>query len=463
MSFLDRIRPAKEAEVEALHRQFETAPPARPAEMPLRDFQAALTGGKSIIAEIKRKSPSNPDLQQSGPPGALARAYQRGGARALSIVTDAAHFGTSLGDVAALRAAVDLPVLVKDFVIDPAQIRAAWAGGADAVLLIARMLDPDSLRGLHAEATALGLSVLVECHAADEIEQALDAGAKLVGINNRNLATLTTDLAHGENLLPLVGRDVLRVSESGLDCRADVDRMSRAGADAFLVGHALLLSFDPGRKVAELTGKEAEDALRIKICGLTNAADAQAAFAAGAHLLGLVFAPSPRQIDHERAREIRAAVPGARLCGVFQDADPAAVMVAAENCGLDLIQLHGNESPRECRELAAATGLPLIKALGPTEATSAVVAAYDAAAYFLVDRPKGALGSCDHQALRDAAIRIRTEGREVFLAGGLEPGNVAEAVRDCVPFGVDVSSGVESEPGRKDHAALRNFIREANS
>ena len=463
MSFLDRIRPAKEAEAAALNRRFEIAAPARPAGMPIRDFQAALTGGQSIIAEVKRKSPSNPDLQRLGPPGTLARAYQRGGARALSIVTDAAHFGTSLDDVAALRAATDLPVLVKDFVIDPAQIRAAWAAGADAILLIARMLDPESLRDLHTEATALGLSVLVECHAADEIEQALLAGAELVGINNRNLGTLTTDLAHGESLLPLVGRDVIRVSESGLDCRADVERMGRAGADAFLVGHALLLSLDPGRKVAELSGNETEDSLRIKICGLTSTGDAQAAFKAGAHLLGLIFASSPRQVDNERAAEIRAAVPRARLCGVFQDADPAGVILTAENCGLDLIQLHGNESPRECRQLAAVTGLPLIKALRPAEATGAMVAAYDSAAYFLVDRPKGAPESLDHQALREAAARIRTEGREVFLAGGLDPANVAEAVHDCVPFGVDVSSGVESEPGRKDHAALRNFIREATS
>ena len=463
MSFLDRIRPAKEAEVAALNRQFRSKAPARPAVMPVRDFQAALAGGQSIIAEIKRKSPSNPKLQRLGPPGILARIYRRGGARALSIVTDAAHFGTSLSDVAALRAATDLPVLVKDFVIDPTQIRAAWAAGADAILLIARMLDPGSLRDLHSEATALGLSVLVECHAADEIEQAVQANAKMVGINNRNLATLTTDLAHGESLLPLVDRNIIRVSESGLERRADVERMSRAGADAFLVGHALLLSPDPGRKVAELSGKEAEGSLRIKICGLTNAPDAQAAFEAGAHLLGLVFASSPRQVDNNQAAGIRAAVPGARLCGVFQDADPAAVIQAAENCGLDLIQLHGHESPQECRHLAAVTGLPLIKALRPAEATVADVAAYDSVAYFLIDRPREAPESCDQQTLRDAAARIRTEGREVFLAGGLKPANVAAAVRDCCPFGVDVSSGVESEPGRKDHAVMRDFIREATS
>ncbi len=463
MSFLERIRPAKEAEVTALERQFQTTPPVRPAGMPVRDFRAAVAGGGGIIAEVKRTSPSNPHLQRLGPAGSLAHAYRRGGAKALSIVTDAANFGTSLDDVASLRAAVDLPVLVKDFVIDRAQILAAWSTGADAVLLIARMLEPESLRDLHAEATALGLSVLVECHAADEIQQALDAGAKLVGINNRNLATLTTDLSHGESLLPLVDGDVVRVSESGLDCRADVERMSRAGADAFLVGHALLLSPDPGRKVAELSGKEPEDSLRIKICGLTNVTDAREAFQAGAHLLGLVFAPSERQVDIDQASAIRAALPEARLCGVFQDADPDAIISAAKYCGLDLIQLHGNESPADCRQLATATGLPLIKALRPDEATPAQISAYESVAYFLVDRPKEGAESFDPRTLRDAAATIRAEGREVFLAGGLNPANVAEAVRDAVPFGVDVSSGIESEPGRKDHAALRDFIREATS
>lgn len=463
MSFLERIRPAKEAEVAALKQRFATHPARRPDDMPVRDYRAALSGGLSIIAEIKRTSPSNPALQRLGPVANLARAYRRGGARALSLVTDAAHFGTSLDDVAALRAATDLPILVKDFVIDSAQVKAAWAAGADAILLIARMLDPESLQRLHAEAASLGLSVLVECHAADEIEQALAAGAKLVGVNNRNLASLTTDLSHGESLLPLVGPDVITVSESGLDGRGDVERMSRAGADAFLVGHALLLSPDPGRKVAEMSGQESEDSLRVKICGLTNTADARAAYSAGAHLLGLVFAASPRQVDIERAEEIRRAVPDARLCGVFQDAEPAEVIEAVEKCGLDLIQLHGNESPRECRQVAESTGLPLIKALRPDEATSDTVASYDMAAYLLIDRPKAGAAPTNQGDLRETVARIRTEGREVFLAGGLDPANVAEAVLACSPFGVDVSSGVESEPGRKDHLALRSFIREASS
>jgi len=463
VNFLDRIRPAKVAEAAALKQQFAVVPPARPDGMPVRDFGAGLRGGGGIIAEIKRTSPSDPSLLRSGPPGALARAYGRGGARALSLVTDAAHFGTSLADVTALRDAVDLPILVKDFVIDPVQIIAAWAAGADAALLIVRMLDAGSLRNLLGDARDLGLTVLVECHSVGEIEMARTAGAEIIGVNNRNLQTLTTDLAHGEGLLPHVGQGAITVSESGLNRKADIDRMARAGADAFLIGHALLLSPDPGRKVAELTGRRSEGARQVKICGLTRPEDALAAHQAGAHLLGLIFAGGPRKVDEDQARDIRRAVPEARLCGVFQDQDHYEIVRAADRCDLDLIQLHGEESPDFCRRLATATGLPLIKALRPYQTGGDTLDAYDSVAYFLVDRPKGTPDTVGFGELQEAAARIRNHGREVFLAGGLTCDNVAEAISNCAPDGIDVSSGIESEPGRKDHAALGSFMKEATS
>lgn len=464
MSFLDRIRPAKEAEAAALKAAHAAAPPVRPDGMPIRDFAEALRRGTGLIAEVKRTSPSRPDLRREGPVGALARTYERCGACALSIVTDAAHFGTSLDDVAELRAACALPVLTKDFIIDAAQIKAAWAAGADAVLLIVRMLEAAALADLLAEARNLGLAVLVETHSEDEIAMALEARADLVGVNNRNLATLTTDLAHGESLLPLVRGRALAVTESGLEGRADVERMARAGAEAFLVGHGLLLSRDPGRRVAEMSGREAEGSRRVKICGLTDPADARQAFDAGASFLGLIFADSPRRIDPDRALEIRRAVPGARLCGVFQDEDPAVVARIAAECELDLVQLHGRETPESCSAVARATGLPLIKALRPAEVTESVLEAYADAAYILVDRPKGLEGAAvSDEDLRAAASLVRDAGREVLLAGGLNPENVAEAVRATRPFGVDASSGVETEPGRKDHAAVSTFILEATS
>ncbi len=462
MSFLKKIRPAKEAEVRALRAALAQVKPRRIGDRPVRDFAAALQGGQRLIAEIKHKSPSHPQFQQLATPATLARAYRRNGAAALSIVTDAAHFGTSLADVAAVRSAVPLPVLVKDFVIDETQLTAAWAAGADAVLLIVRMLKADRLQTLLRHAHDLGLHVLVECHDRTDIELALASEARLIGVNNRNLATLTTDLAHGAAMMPLVPQTVTRISESGLYTRADIEHMAGHGADAFLVGHALLHSHDPGRKVAELCGRESETAIRVKTCGLTSAEDAVMAHQAGADFLGLIFAPSRRQVSPDTARAIRQAVPRARLCGVFVDEPVDRVASLAETCDLDLIQLHGDESPAVCREVAHATGRPLIKALTADRATPERAARYDAAAYFLVDLPKGR----DQRGLtpddcRRTAGDMQRAGCEVFLAGGLTPDNVAEAVTGNPVFAVDVASGIEAAPGSKDPERTRNFILEA--
>ncbi|MCB1183621.1 hypothetical protein KDM41_09305 [bacterium] len=463
MSFLAKIRPAKEAEVAALRARFADRPPRRPDDLPVRDFPAALRGGDRVIAEIKRRSPSHPAFRQPASPRTLARAYRRSGAAALSIVVDEAHFGTSLADVRPVKEAVDLPVLVKDFVIDEVQLLAAWEAGADCALLIVAMLDGPTLTRLVRFAADLGLHVLVECHDETEIEAAAAAGAGLIGVNNRDLVALTTDLAHGEALLPRVPSGAITVSESGLYRRADVVRMARAGADAFLIGHALLQSRDPGRKVAELAGRVAEDALRVKVCGLTSVADAVLAHEAGADLLGLIFVPSPRRVELATAREIRRALPDARLCGVVRDADPEELADLLGRVDLDLLQLHGDEGPDTCRRIAELTGRPLIKVLPADRATPELAARYDAVAAFLVDLPKDGDGSVTAADCRAAARALARAGHDVFLAGGLDPDNVAAAVRDARPFGVDVARGVEAAPGRKDPDRVRRFVAAARN
>lgn len=462
MSFLVKILPAKEREVQLLRTAYAAQSAQRLHDLPVRDFHAALKGGSRIIAEIKKKSPSHPAFVQHAPPATLARAYHRNGAAAISIVTDREHFGTSLADVAEVKAAMPLPVLVKDFVIDETQITAAWAAGADAILLIVRMLDPERLTNLHRFAVELGLHVLVECHDQADIEFALSAEAKIIGVNNRNLATLTTDLDHGAAMMPDVPESALRVSESGLYCRADVDRMTAVGADACLIGHALLTSSDPGRKVAELSGRQPEHHVRVKTCGITNPDDALMAHQAGSHILGLIFAQSVRQVDVAVAQAIRKAVPEARLCGVFVDSAQEDVIDIARACDLDLIQLHGDENPDYCQSLSAALGLPLIKALTADRATAQRTASYEAVSYFLVDLPK-------HKTFDDkataacwaAAIRLKDAGHEVILAGGLTADTVHAAVNEVHPFAVDVASGIETEPGHKDPTTTRTFISEA--
>lgn len=459
MSFLEDIRPLKRREADALRRAFDNTPARRPAELAVRDFRGALAGGRRLIAEIKGRAPSHPGFALTAPVERLARAYRRGGAAALSLVTDRAHFGTGREDLAAARVA-GLPVIAKDFVLDPVQIDAAWAAGADAVLLIARWLEPPLLASLLAHARGRGVAVLVECHDERDLEVALGAGADLVGVNNRDLAALRTDLSRGERLLPRLPAGVVRVAESGLYTTADVERLARAGADAFLIGHALLRSPDPGDTVAVLAGRRAEAAPLVKICGLTTPDDARLVHAAGADLLGLVFAESPRRVDLEQAAAIRRAVPEARLVGVFRDQPPVAILAAVEAADLDLIQLHGGESPAFAAEVARAAGLPLIRALAPREVDATTAARHADAAYLLVDPPKGTDAAAARDEVLAAAARLGRAGALVLIAGGLGPDDVA-AVVAAGPCGVDACRGVESGPGRKDPRLVTEFLRKA--
>ncbi|MBK7188355.1 MAG: hypothetical protein IPH86_06685 [bacterium] len=460
MSFLDDIRPLKLAEAARYRASFAAVPAVRPQDRPIRDFRSALRGGRRIIAEIKGRAPSHPGFALTTPVDRVARSYLRGGAAALSLVTDRTHFGTGLEDLDAARSA-GLPVIAKDFVLDPVQIDAAWAAGADCVLLIARWLEAHTLASLLAHARGLGLQVLVECHDERDVDLALAAGADLVGVNNRDLAALRTDLGRGERLLPRLPSHVVRVAESGLYTAADVERLARAGADAFLIGHALLQSPDPGDTVAVLGGRRAGDLPLVKVCGLTTPGDARLAAAAGADLLGLVFAESPRRVDIEQARAIRAALPLARLVGVFRDHDLPDLLATVAAADLDLVQLHGDESPAFAADVARAAGVPVIRALAPEQAEAATVKIHAAAAYFLIDPPKGSDAVAARAAVVAAAGRLAQAGGRVLLAGGLGPVDVAGAIAAARPFGVDVCRGVESAPGRKDAALLTAFLKEA--
>lgn len=460
MSFLDDIRPLKRREADALRKAFDNTPARRPAGLAVRDFRGALAGGRALVAEIKGRAPSHPGFVLAAPVARLARAYRRGGAAALSLVTDRAHFGTGREDLAAARLA-GLPVIAKDFVLDPVQVDAAWAAGADAVLLIARWLADGELAALLAHARGRGLAVLVECHDERDIDAALGAGADLVGVNNRDLAALRTDLGRGERLLPRLPASVVRVAESGLYTPADIDRLARAGADAFLVGHALLGSPDPGRTVAELAGRSPAARPLVKICGITTPEDARLVHAAGADLLGLVFAASPRRVDIAQAAAIRRAVPDARLVGVFRDQPADAILAAVEAADLDLVQLHGGESPAFGADVARRSGAPLIRALAPGDVTDATAAEQAGAAYLLVDPPKGTDAAAARGDVLAAAARLARAGARVLVAGGLDPGDVAAVIDAAHPCGVDACRGVESEPGRKDPRLVAAFLGKA--
>jgi len=246
----DELRRAKTALPEGHLRDRLAAAP------PVRDFFAALSGGETIrlIAEVKKASPSRGVIREHFQPVEIAETYQKHGASCISVLTDEQYFQGSLEYLSAIRGAVDLPVLRKDFIIDPYQVIEARAAGADAVLLIAECLDDDLLRQLIATTVELQMTPLVELFEPDNLSRVLDTGALLVGINNRDLRTFTADLEHTIRLRRRVPPDRLVVGESGIRSRADVERLQSAGVDAILVGETLMACEDIGAAIDRLLG-----------------------------------------------------------------------------------------------------------------------------------------------------------------------------------------------------------------
>ncbi len=223
---------------------------------PARDFSAALKRKIAVIAEIKRRSPSQGLLREEFDPTKIALFYERNGAAAISVLTDEAYFGGSDQDIATVKNAVALPVLRKEFIIAPYQIVETRAIGADAILLIASLLGEEKLRGYRQKAESLGLAALVEVHSRQELSAALSSGARIIGVNNRNLRTLATDLSVSRELAPLIPPELTAVSESGIETEHDIAELREAGFNAFLIGGALLSSADIGAKLRELTETE---------------------------------------------------------------------------------------------------------------------------------------------------------------------------------------------------------------
>jgi indole-3-glycerol phosphate synthase len=244
---------------------------ARRAELSQADLEARLSGrredrpfnealtrpGLSVIAEFKRRSPSAGALApESIDLTAQVAAYERGGAAALSVLTDERHFGGSLADLRAARAACEMPIIRKDFIVDPYQLYEAAVNGADAVLLIVAALSDEDLRSLYQEARSIDLDCLVEVHNAEELERALEAGAEVIGINNRNLDDMSVDIDTTYELMPDVPAGKTVVAESGISGREELAELDRVGVDAVLIGGALMTSSDPEAKVRELTGSD---------------------------------------------------------------------------------------------------------------------------------------------------------------------------------------------------------------
>jgi indole-3-glycerol phosphate synthase len=260
MTILDEILEHKRQEVAASKQRCPTnsmAEHARSCREPLRGFRQALAKGSGVrvIAEIKRRSPSRGEIRANFDPVECARSYAEAGAAAISVLTDERYFGGRLEFLEAVRSAVGVPLLRKDFVVDAYQIDEARVSGADAVLLIVAALSPKELGRLRQHALSSGLDALVEVHDEKELETALAAGADLIGINNRNLRSFETDLAVTERLAPQVPGNALIVAESGIFSHEEIRRLEGVGVHAFLVGESLMREADVGLALRRLRGK----------------------------------------------------------------------------------------------------------------------------------------------------------------------------------------------------------------
>ncbi|MBC3186505.1 bifunctional indole-3-glycerol-phosphate synthase TrpC/phosphoribosylanthranilate isomerase TrpF [Corynebacterium sp. zg-331] len=434
--------------------------------------QGSAARANRFIMECKSSSPSLGVIREHYEPGAIAAVYSRY-ASGISVLCEPERFGGDYDHLATVAATTHLPVLCKDFIIDPVQIHAARYFGADAILLMLSILDDDAYAALAAEAARLGMDVLTEIIDEDEVARALRLGAQIVGINHRNLHDLSIDLSRSRRLAALLPGDVVVVSESGIRDRATVSRLG-SHSHAFLVGSQLTGQPDIDRAARRLVFGE------NKVCGLTRPSAAQAARAAGAVYGGLIFEEaSPRHVSRETARAIITAEPGLDYVAVSRRTDGWAKLI--EGIDVTAVQLHAPyrgssagerallDSVRADLDSHGRRDVRIWRAVSMTHPDADATARYLAAlAGEPGDEERG--GLLDRLVLDSGAggtgrafdwARVPAEARPIsLLAGGLHAENLDRALAvGCA--GMDLNSGVEYGPesgpwaGHKDAAALR--------
>jgi indole-3-glycerol phosphate synthase/phosphoribosylanthranilate isomerase len=380
-------------------------------------FRDALSApGLGATAEIKRRSPSAGDLRPDADPARISPAYARAGAAAVSVLVDE-RFGGTWDDLRAARAASDVPLLAKGFFTSADDLRTAREAGADAVLLLLRDLDDGRYAELSRAAEELGLDALTEAHDSRELDRAIALDAPVIGVNARDLSTFTIDRRAQLLLVARAPRDRVVVAESGVESRAQGAAAELAGADAILVGSALMRAPDPASKLEELLSRPL-----VKVCGLTRQEDVDAAVEAGADLTGFIL-----------ARETPRRAP--RVLDVPDTVLSVAVYVGeAADDEADLVQFHERVDGHRSREAT------LLR--DGTEVAR------------VLDLPWEGEDPGHHARAAEAKGRI-------VLAGKLGPDNVAAAIARVRPWAVDASSRLETEPGLKDHAKVREFVAAA--
>jgi indole-3-glycerol phosphate synthase / phosphoribosylanthranilate isomerase len=465
--FLDRIVTQTRADLKQRKHElpFEEVKRLATAQPESRDLRQALSYGSTtrLIAEVKRASPSKGMLAPHLDPVELARTYEANGAAAISVLTEPHFFLGSPTYLTAIKQAVNIPVLRKDFIFDEYQVFEARAWGADAILLICAILDDDQLQHLLRVAHELHMQCLLEVHSAGEAQRAIAAGAAIIGVNSRDLTTFQLHPNLIRELRRLIPKDRTVVAESGIHTTADARRLAHYDVQAMLVGESLVVSNDvPGQMRSLLQG--ANEGVQVKICGLRTPQHLHAAIEAGSDMVGLIFyEPSPRYIEPDYVRELldtienRPAAPD--VVGVFVNKEADFINDIVEQVGLDFVQLHGSELPEFCQKIQR----PVIKGLRlHSRDDIGLIRAYRETTWrILLDTPSSQWGGSG-QTHNWSLARAVAEEMPILLAGGLTPENVREAIFQVRPWGVDVSSGVETS-GTKDEEKIRAFIQEVRN
>lgn len=478
---LDKIIEATKIRV-AQEKQIESPESVKAAALALPSdtgfpFEAALRQQDfNFICEVKKASPSKGIIAEHFPYLDIAKEYEVAGAAAISVLTEPDFFKGDKKYLQEIANTVKIPVLRKDFIIDEYQIYQAKVWGASAILLICACLDVPTLTKFRELADSLGLSSLVEAHDEHEVQMAIDCGARIIGVNNRNLKDFTVDVQNSVRLRNLVQDDVIFVSESGLETPEDIQVLRDNNIGVALMGETFMRSPNKVEKLAYLYGLTYYTP-KVKMCGISKIETIPAVIEANPDYMGLVFAPSKRQVTVDQAKTLveelhkqygnrysRDEVQCSnqtlihqefiKTVGIFVNETLDNLVTIATEVNLDAVQLHGDEDEAFIQSLKERTNVEVWKAVQIRSAADAEVWIDSSADMLLFDAyhkdERGGTGEVfDWSSLDEFE-------RPFMLAGGIDSTNVARAIRTVRPYGIDISSGIETE-GVKDDEKIKAF------
>ena len=466
-----KIRVAQEKQVESPE-AVKAAALALPSDTGF-PFEAALRQQDfNFICEVKKASPSKGIIAEHFPYLDIAKEYEVAGAAAISVLTEPDFFKGDKKYLQEIASTVKIPVLRKDFIIDEYQIYQAKVWGASAILLICACLDVPMLTKFRELADSLGLASLVEAHDEKEVQMAIDCGARIIGVNNRNLKDFTVDVQNSVRLRNLVQDDVIFVSESGLETPEDIQVLRDNNIGVALMGETFMRSPNKVEKLAYLYGPTYYTP-KVKMCGISKVETIPAVVEAKPDYMGLVFAPSKRQVTVDQAKILveelhrgYAKKYGSdtehdkndtiKTVGVFVNETVDNLVTIANEANLDAVQLHGDEDETFIQSLKERTNVEVWKAIQIRSAADVEKWIDSSADMLLFDAyhkdERGGTGEVFDWSSLDAFER------PFMLAGGIDSTNVARAIRTVRPYGIDISSGIETN-GVKDDEKITAFIK----